>query len=66
MSFIDVREEVRKRNTFKVNKDIINLIQCYYRTRDSDDFTILGRSDEIVDRIAFKYGFKKPEWRLKK
>ena len=41
-------------------RDIIDLIQCYYRTRGSDDLSICGRSDEIVDKIAQKYGYKIP------
>ena len=44
-----------------LERDLIDLIQCYYRTRDSDDFSICGRSDEIVDKIAQKYGFSKPK-----
>ena len=39
-------------------KEVIDLIQCYYSTRDSDDLFICGRADEIVDNIAEKYGFK--------
>jgi len=38
-------------------RDFIDLIQCYHRTRDSNDLSILGRSDEIVDNIAKKYGY---------
>lgn len=40
----------------KVKKrDFIDIIQCYYRTRDSDDSSILERSDKIVDDIVKKY-----------
>ena len=39
-------------------RDFIDLIQCYYRTRDSDDPWILERSDLIVDNIARKHGYK--------
>lgn len=38
-------------------RDFIDLIQCYYRTRDSDDLSILGRSDKIVDNIAKRYNY---------
>lgn len=44
-------------------KDLIDLIQCYYRTRDSNDRDILERSDKIVNTIAQKYGYTKPKWR---
>ena len=36
-------------------RDLIDLVQCYYRTRDSDDPDILERSDKIVDTIWSKY-----------
>lgn len=42
-------------------RDLIDLIQCYYRVRDSDDQLIIGRSDNIVDRIAKKHGYSIPE-----
>lgn len=43
------------KNRIIENGDIITLIQCYYRTRDSDDRSILKRSDAIVDKINIKY-----------
>ena len=45
---------MRKNGRIK-KKDLIDLIQCYYRTRDCSDYHILKRSDENVDKIAQKY-----------
>ena len=43
-------------------RDIIDLIQCYWRTRDSDDSSILERSDKIVKKIALKHGYNFPNF----
>ena len=37
-------------------REFIDLIQCYIRIRDSEDLSIILKSDEIVDNIAKRYG----------